>query len=992
LRISDFALPSDAVGQAANVQGDDRIPDGVQWRMSLGRAFRLPAGPVVLHRCWVEPIKLNGTNAVATTRELPAEVTPRRPLTVFPLRWPGQVPFWVEVVGDGHLRVAVTAPVLAPNRLPIELAAVDEPPFRVGSAALGAVLVTGEGRVDDVRVWYLETNLQLGTERLSIDALPDDYFGAFRTYAWPHSGGHGDWKQRILAAAPSIEVPYAPVSPDPFLSADTELDRVDRLVNAEASVHAWLRHTYESADAGQDDVVVIDEPVPGDRPVRARHHSAESLGVAAIDPGVSRWLARTGTVDGAAIGGGAHGLELLVAQVPGLFLGSPAEASDFGGSPGELYNEALDDGWVELLQSIEDLRDPGARTAVQVRLLNVPIALTVDSRAARPLPPQAASAGDPTWYEDASTYETGWRQTIALRGIAPTGPVALEQVAPGERRTLHPIVDDDVAAPMTAAWSPRSGPSTVTATVPVDAADELADVTWRVHVGDWTGRWSDAVELASSPPARPKPADCALEAWYTPADPMPAGHATTGTVRIAISFAPSGLPGGVPVDRIEWSVDGAPQDTIVLSASEQAAGLRALRDVPAPPTSPGQSTTMQVTAVAVDDDEARSNETSVTLAIADPRPLPAPRISPRLMPTSRPTADPEVSITLTATGLPERGAVRFLFANETAVRAALGIGDADFRETPRYERAERLRQAGGGPKRAYSAATPAPVRAQGGRATAMLRFPAGSNDLILVRAIPVALTTDAAGIEKETASTPFEATQPAFVIVPTSDVPGIPSVRAEAAPNGKVTVDVRVAEVSTRRFGGAPPEARLVQVVDGMPPAYWPEVATLVLDRLAGGEHTGRVTLPGPAWTRVGLAASVRYPAEPLIAPGAVVATSDLIAAGPAASGAAARAPWGPISAPAWVDVPGPAPRVDATVEADGSWRVEVGDLPPARPGRPGFAAELYRGADALVLESTTLVDADHAEFTAGPFVGDSGAVVLVDPFGGRGSVRRLPT
>ena len=52
--VSEFADPVQAVGQGANVVGDDRIPDGVQWRVSLGREFLLPAGPVVLHRCIFE--------------------------------------------------------------------------------------------------------------------------------------------------------------------------------------------------------------------------------------------------------------------------------------------------------------------------------------------------------------------------------------------------------------------------------------------------------------------------------------------------------------------------------------------------------------------------------------------------------------------------------------------------------------------------------------------------------------------------------------------------------------------------------------------------------------------------------------------------------------------------------------------------------------------------------------------------------------------------
>lgn len=990
MMISEFAAAAEAVGQGANVVGDERIPDGVQWRVTLGRDFRLPAGPVVLHRCTIEVAEQSGPDASVSTRELPAEVTPRSPLALFPIRWSGRRPCWVEVIGEGRLRVAVTAPRLAPNRRPVELAAVDEPPYRVGSFAMGGVLVTGEGRVDDLRVWFFDAGASVETTRLTIDAIPDDYLGMFATYAIPMAGDQEDWKKRILIAAPTIEVPYAPVSPDPSVNRGTEFERVARLVGAEASVDSWVHRAYEAADAAEDDTVIVDEPDPGEHPVRARHRAAESLALAAIDPGVSRWLGRTGTVE-SGLGGGPDGLELLVAQVPGLFLGSPAERSEFGGGPGEIYNAALDGGWVQLLDTIESMRDPNARWAVKAKLLNVPIAVVLDSRAARPQAPDAGLFGSPSWVQDAASG-VGWRQAIALRGIAPTGPVALEQVAPGERLTLHPLVDETVAAPMAAAWSPKGGPATVTATVPVEGDDNVPEVVWRVHLGDWTGRWSDPVELTGTPPPRPAPAECSLEAWYTPADPVLAGHVSTGTVRVAIAFAPTGLPGSVPVDRIEWAVDGSPEDPIVLSPAQQVSGLRVFRDFQAPETSPGQSSTVGFTATAVDVRGERSVEASVAIVITDPRPLPAPRIAPKLMPTSRPTADPEVSITLTASGVPDGGAVRFWFANETAVRAALGMAGEPIRETPRYERAEGLRQAGGGSQRAYSPALREPVRAVGGRATATLRFPAGSNDLILVRAVPVAMTTDAAGIVKETASTPFAATRPAFVIVPTSDVPGLASVRAHATPNGRVTVDVRIPAVSTERFGGAQPQARLVQVVDGMPPAYWPEVGQVVLDRRQGDELAGRLSLPAPVWARIGLAASVRFPAEPLLAPGAVVEPGDLSAAGPAATAAVVRSPWGPVSAPTWVDLRGPGPHVEASVEADGSWTVEVHDLPPARAGLRGFTAELYRGADALVLEAEHALDADRPAFVAGPFPGNAAAVVLVDPFGGRSPVVELPS
>ena len=45
MQLSEFANPAQVVGQGANVAGDERMPDGVRWRVSLGREFLLPRAP-----------------------------------------------------------------------------------------------------------------------------------------------------------------------------------------------------------------------------------------------------------------------------------------------------------------------------------------------------------------------------------------------------------------------------------------------------------------------------------------------------------------------------------------------------------------------------------------------------------------------------------------------------------------------------------------------------------------------------------------------------------------------------------------------------------------------------------------------------------------------------------------------------------------------------------------------------------------------------------
>ena len=145
--------------------------------------------------------------------------------------------------------------------------------------------------------------------------------GRFRTHFMPFRWGatRRTGRERIRVAAPAIEVPYAPVSPDPS-------------VNRDASSPAWngscwpsprptpgCRRAYDAAGASEGDIVIVDEPELRTHPVQQRHRAAESLAMAAIDPGVSRWSARGGASRPASAAA-PRTSSLLVAQAPGPIL------------------------------------------------------------------------------------------------------------------------------------------------------------------------------------------------------------------------------------------------------------------------------------------------------------------------------------------------------------------------------------------------------------------------------------------------------------------------------------------------------------------------------------------------------------------------------------------------------------------------------------------------------------------------------------------------
>jgi hypothetical protein len=350
-----------------------------------------------------------------------------------------------------------------------------------------------------------------------------------------------------------------------------------------------------------------------------------------------------------------------------------------------------------------------------------------------------------------------------------------------------------------------------------------------------------------------------------------------------------------------------------------------------------------------------------------------------------------VALTVRAPG---DGAYRFYFASESALRTAAGLGSPA--PATRAARAQQLNANDGATARQASMlALPGPVQVKSGMASAILEIPAGTVDVLAVRAVPVTAEIDASGrILRDGVEAPFSSVRPVFVVVPYDEVPQTPelTLAAEAAPGAATTpvtatVTVRgVQPAVLNRYAREPIQARIVEASAAGDPWFWPQIAVVALAPSAADPtaFTAVATVDVPAWSRAGLAVAVRYPPEDMVVPGVdIVDEPELTAAGP--QGDRIESPWGPVSVPAWIQVDGHEPSITASSDGVGGLRIQVGGLPELAPGAPTFRLDVYSTA-SLPPVSSAQVTVSRPEVVLPPEVvggvGQQLLAVLVTPFG----------
>ncbi|UWF77776.1 hypothetical protein [Microbacterium neungamense] len=974
--------------------GDDRVPEGVHWRV-IPASGTVPAGPIVVCDAAADP----SMTGIRTDRPGDAlgDVAPGRALLLLIDVPPDRMAGWVRIRGEGRLRVAVIADRLAPNGADIEITARDEEPWIVASSDIARVRVTGEGRVHEAEALHIPRDTGRPLEVLQIASLDTAVIDRLDgCYAYPQAGADTS-TERVLAGAPLVPLPYAPRHPWPEYTADDELRRVAELVEREGIVLDWL-HKALAAALGDESSRYLAEAVGADQELR--YSPAAALGVAAADPGVARWLARQGMLPAPPARWQEDRPSLAMALMPVIVPGQAPERTELA----EVYDEVLGGGLSSLRDELARRASPEAPLSVEV--LALPMPLVLGAPPALPLTPQLRVFGRAEWtVERAACAElartTGWEQSIALGGTAPFGPVSLVRLrralADPERTTMHDA-EGPVASPLLPAWPqpaapgvPPAGDATVRGRQAVASPGEAVPARWEVRLEDWMGRWGDPAEIEVAPPSPALPAKPVLRATFVRTPVTGEAAASPGVVRVELVIAPPSAPGALPVTAASVRIDGAP---VALTLPDLSAGTGiAVHEHVVPATLPGQSRTIRVEGWITDASSADSPHADpAVITASDARPVPVPTVSPRLLPAGRPGPAPEVAVTLSIRAVEGAALYRFYTASEGTVRAQFpGLDSTAFRNRPRAVRAQELLARGLPPREGFTLAQAVPVVA--GTATATLLLPSASSDLVLVRAVPVTGALDAYGKIAEGVEAPPHTVAPAYIVVPSVEVPPVPRVAAEVDDGGTVTVRVEVSGVPANTLARLPGalEARLVEAIPGTEPFYWPEVKTLTLVDAGSGVFSGSAPLSAPRWARIRLAASARYAAEDMVVPDAdIVLTPDLTASGGAPDDVVS--PWGPLSAPVTLDVPGAEPSIRSEASAAGI-RVSVDGLPLIAQGSSAFTAVVYReGADAALIEyEQREVSGETAEFDVPG--GAAAAVALRDPFGAaRPPVRVGPT
>lgn len=999
---------------------DDRVPEGVHWRV-IPPAGVFPAGPIV-----VCDVPIDGLGSVRTVRSDRGDagnwrVEPDQDLILTIDADPDQMTGWAGFQADGELRIAVIAEKTAPNGEFIEITARDtvpgdQGPWVVAGSDITRIRITGRGIVIEAWARSIPRDRDRVGEVLDVAALDPDAADEMGGAYAPLIGTFERADDRVERAAPDRPVPYAPRYPWPGYASADEVRRVRTLVEDHGTVRTWLRTAGEAIMAGRAGDVVQD--VGGAQALR--YPVASALGVAAADPGVARWLARQGMFTGEGRAWRDGRLAMAVALMP-VIVPRIAILTQPSGVLEEVYESRVPTALSALRARVASIpapsdyrphpfeRTPPDRSPDRllrrrwiVELVQLPMPLVVEGGPALPPTPRPAVSGASTWtlaetVGPSPQRTDGWEQTVALRGVAPFGPVSFVQVArtPDDpaRVTMHDRVDADVARPRLAAWPQPSATGAIPdpdpalrGRVPVATPADASPVEWEVQLGDWVGRWGEPALVLADPPPPAPPVPPVLRATFVRAPATGTAPASPGSVHVELVVSPTTAPGALPIGGVHLRVDGGAE--VPLTVPDVSAGHATVTyEHIVLPTEPGQGRVVHLEAWVTDAAGTPSPGPNPTADVHadDARAVPVPTVSPRLLMTSRPGPAPDVAVRLSVRAATGAAFYRFYTAPEAVVRAAVGLPRDGFRADPRTARAAALRAAQPlPPRKGFTLAATAAVA--GGTATAVLTFPAATTDLVLVRTVPVTGVVDAYGKPAEGVEADVAGVAPAYLAVPFADVPALPRLGAQVVDVGaarEVSVTATVSGVraaALSRMPG-PVEVRLVEAIAGADPYYWPEIVTLPLVAQADGSHSATASIPVPTWARVRLAASVRYAAESTTDPTAsIVIDPDVASAAPQPS--AVVAPWGPLSAPITVDIDGPDPAVTSTTGAAGT-TVTVTGLPLVAAGSSAFTATVYVTApDGSLTESGShSVDGENPSFTFDP-AGSDAALVVVDPFG----------
>ncbi|MFT4086754.1 MAG: hypothetical protein QM658_06295 [Gordonia sp. (in: high G+C Gram-positive bacteria)] len=761
----------------------------------------------------------------------------------------------------------------------------------------------------------------------------------------------------------------------------------------------WAVRAYESMYGGPGTLTACAKPEPGQpEPAAVEMSATSALHTACVDPSIARWLGLSGALPKPdPVNYQAMFVACIPVYRPVLMLGRPGPSPERSELTA-MYDDATDRAYSAASEEVFRINHQVPRPIPfkwTLSLLAIPMPAT--SRAPDgPVAPNPVG-GAPAWHSQRSPSGAWtWQAPVRLPGSTPAGRVSLIQTGAAPR-SLVASPDRFPGTLMTGWPGPGAVPprdATVTAGEFEGGESDDPAVDVEVRLGDWVGRWSEPGWTTLTPPDRPDPAPPMITGQLvrSAAPEVGTDPRSPGSLRLDVALPPSNTIAARDVGSVEVESTGGTSKKLEVTGGQR----RWTVVLPAPDTRPGEQRAVRATARAVDRAGRRSQPASCEIQVSDPRPVRAPTVGTRMLLTSRRTNSDEVSVTLAVRAPAGSGGAvsyRFVIASERTLRAEVaalaGLDDT----TPRARRAAALVK-NGGRREHYRWAVDQPVVAvQEGSvrvARVCLRIPAGSPDLMLVKALPMTGPVGPDGLPTEGVSTPFTAIRATAIAVPGSDVPPTPRLRTSLDTAGNIVADVVVDGLDPailRRLSG-PPQVRIVELIAGAgEPRFAPVVVNATAltvdgdpDRSATLRAHGSVIVPdAPTWRRIGLAAAVRYPAEDTVMPEAeVVPDPELVADGPQPD--RVDSPWGPYSATSWIAVPGADHPTLRDTSTDSRVSVAVDD-PPASGE---WTLETFYGAvDGPLSESTTVpLSGGESIVDTVPDGTRQYAVRIVDPFG----------
>lgn len=669
--------------QAIEAAGDPHLQPGVHLRALLGGRLGLPLAPLVVSRMVLgqsvrvgERVRVVWTDSSGQRLFPPIRLGETGPVTAW-LPAAANDPVISAVVEmeaeDKEARVdAVLSGLLGPT----VLASATRSPWLVCGTGMDRLVVSGEGRIEGIRVTRAGMVRPRKVKQWQLLALPVEEGVRYRGIADAWAAA----EERVLRGAPHLvglhDDPGAsdPGSCSPVEPAE-EIDRVGFLWQERLEPVVDL--LLNDVSAPQQSLRMPPEALVGTRTEASFEVPAlASLLQAVLDPGVGRLV---GLAEHDKDPPREEGYVVLY-LIRGAFslqrevLGRRRLAWLGGGAPDDPAEFPLD-----LPPSTKDPRQGSFADLWTVA------GVAIGTESPRPQPPAVVGIEDLGWVPDSSP-EDRRHIAIGLSGLGPAAAVALARESPGFAG-LNPRLPDlfgsgpDRAVPIvcgilaeTGLAPAASGPGqgeVCDRSTPAEGAD------YRIAQSDWFGRWSDWTFGSASEGARPAVPIPVLEAEFV--SPTAAGESGTLEVRCVQPRDDDLPPGGLPLEWLELSaqVDGGGGIGTTVPADRGAAPPGAdpvpiVGSIPVPPLLPAEKRWLIVSGAWIDAGGRRSAESPPTRAqAADPRAPAALTLPNALAYGSRPDALGRSRVRLEWAGAPPPTRYRVYHSDETTLRERL---------------------------------------------------------------------------------------------------------------------------------------------------------------------------------------------------------------------------------------------------------------------------------------------------------------------------------